>query len=235
VIKSGIVGAFQHNWDQPYRQNLQIQTELEKNIPGAKYVPVDCFTNSAGLTPKRGSQAAGGLIFFVPKTSKNVEAALRYAAWLCRYENYNFLQFGNEGVNHQIVNGVPMPLSATGPWIQNSGVNVDYTMSINGYSMRSPEELSQVLAFGYPGISPDDISAAYKMSSTNAKPEPFVPASILSLAPIRNVLVDKEKVLCVNLICARPEEFDRVWDAGIQDWLTSGAQTVIDEQRAKYR
>jgi putative aldouronate transport system substrate-binding protein len=235
VMKSGIVGAFQHNWDQPFRQNLQIQTELEKNIPGAKFVPVDPFTNSAGLSPKRGSQAAGGLIFFVPKTSKNVEAALRYANWLCRYENYHFLQFGNEGINHQTVNGVPMPLTATGPWIQNSGVNVDYTISINGYAMKNQEELAQVLAFGYPGILPEDISTAYKISSTNAKPEPFVPASILSLAPIRNVLVDKEKVLCVNLICAKPEDFDRVWDSGIRDWLSSGAQTVIDEQQAKYR
>ncbi|MDR0759020.1 MAG: extracellular solute-binding protein [Treponema sp.] len=235
VMKSGIVGAFQHNWDQPFRQNLQIQTELEKNIPGAKFVPVDCFTNSAGLTPKRGSPAAGGLIIFVPKTSKNPEAAMRYANWLCRYENYHFLQFGNEGVNHELVNGVPKPISATGPWIQNSGVNVDYTMSINGYLMKTPEELSQVLAFGYPGIPPEDVITAYIMASTNAKQEPYVPATITSISTIRQVLVDKEKALSVNLICASPGTFDQTWDAGIKDWLTSGAQTVIDEQRAKYR
>jgi putative aldouronate transport system substrate-binding protein len=235
VMKSGIVGAFQHNWDQPYRQNLQIQSELERNVPGAKYIPIDPFTNAAGLTPKRGSPAAGGLILFVPKRSKNPEAALRYANWLCRYDNYHFLQFGNAGVNHELVNGIPKPLAATGQWIQNSGANVDYLLSINGYAMKTAEELAQVLAFGYPGIPATEVTAAYKMASLNAKFEPFVPASILSLAPIRNVLIEKEKIFSVNVICAKPEEFERVWDSGIKDWLSSGAQTVIDEQRAKYR
>jgi putative aldouronate transport system substrate-binding protein len=234
VIKSGIAGAFQHNWDQPYRQNLQIQTELAKNIPGAKYIPIDPFTNSAGLTPKRGSPAAGGLIFFIPKTSENLEAALRYANWLSRYENYHFLQFGNEGINHTTVNGVAIPLSATGPWIQNSGANVDYTMSVNGY-VAPPEHFGQILSASYPGIPPDEVTAAYRISSLNAKVEPYVSATILSLAAVRQTLVDKEKTLCVNLICAKPGEFDRVWDAGIQDWLDSGAQAVIDEQKAKYR
>jgi putative aldouronate transport system substrate-binding protein len=234
VMKSGIVGTFQHNWDHPYRQNTQIQTELAKRVPGALYIPIDPFTNSAGITPKRGSPASGGLIAFIPKSSKNPEAALRYANWLCRYENYHFLQFGNEGVNHTIVNGVKVPLSATGPWIQNSGANVDYTMSINGYAVPK-EHFGQVLAAGYPGIPPADITKAYTISSTHALVEPYVPATIMSIAAVRQVLVDKEKILSVNLIRARPSEFDQVWDAGINDWLTSGAQAVIDEQKAKYR
>jgi putative aldouronate transport system substrate-binding protein len=233
VIKSGIVGAFQHNWDQPYRQNLQIQTELEKNIPGAKFIPIDPFTNSAGRRPKRGAPAAGGLIFFIPKTSKNPEAALRYANWLCRYENYHFLQFGNEGVNHKVVNGVKIPIPATGQWIQNSGVNIDYIMSINGYVVPS-EQFGQVLSASYPGIPPEDIAAAYQMSSTDIWIEPYVSATILSLTPVRQVLVDKERVLSVNLITARPGEFDHVWETGIKDWLDSGAQAVIDEQKSKY-
>jgi putative aldouronate transport system substrate-binding protein len=234
VMKSGIVGAFQHNWDHPYRQNTQIQTELEKNIPGAKFIPIDPFTNSAGKTPKRGTPAAGGLIFFVPKSSQNVEAALRYVNWLCRYENYHFLQFGNEGVNHSKVNGVELPQGATGPWIQNSSINIDYTMSINGYIVPT-DQFGLVLAGSYPGIPPEDINQAFKVATTNAEVEPYVATTILSLAPVRQVLVDKEKTLSVNLICAKPGEFDKVWDEGIRDWLSSGAQAVIDEQKAKYR
>jgi putative aldouronate transport system substrate-binding protein len=234
VMKSGIVGAFQHNWDHPYRQNMQIQMDLEKNIPGAKFVPIDPFTNSAGLTPKRGSPAAGGLIFFIPKANKNPEAALRYANWLCRYENYHFLQFGNEGINHTTVNGVEIPLAATGPWIQNSATNIDYTLSINGY-VAPAEHFGQVLSASYPGVPPDEVTAAYRIASLNAKVEPYISATIISLASVRQVLVNKEKTLSVNLICAKPGEFDRMWDEGIKDWLSSGAQTVIDEQKAKYR
>jgi putative aldouronate transport system substrate-binding protein len=234
-MKSGVVGAFQHNWDQPYRQNLQIQTELEKNVPGAKFVPVDCFTDAAGVTIKRGASAAGGLIAFVPTTSKNPEAALRYYNWISRYDNYHFLQFGNEGVNYELVNGMAQPISATGAWIQNSGVNVDYTMSVNGYAMKSTAELGSVLAASYPGIPPAEVTAAYEISSLNAKAEPYVPATILSAAEVRNVLTEKSDTLYVNLVRAQPANFDKVWDDGIKDWLNAGAQTVIDEQRQKYR
>jgi len=235
-MKSGAVGAFQHNWDHPYRQNLEIQTELEKNVPGAKYVPVDCFTRSDGLTPKRGCQPYGGLISFVPKSAskEKMEAALRYLNWISRYENYHFLQFGSEGVNHVTRNGVEIPIPAAGEWIQNSGVNVDYTLTLNGYVVKD-EDFGQVLAASYPGIPPEDITAAYIMGSLNANPEPYVAATIDSLAPVRQTLVDKEKTLSVNAICAKPADFDKEWDSGIKEWLLSGAQTVIDEQRAEYR
>jgi putative aldouronate transport system substrate-binding protein len=106
-------------------------------------------------------------------------------------------------------------------------------MTVNGYVVPD-EHFGQVLSASYPGIPPADITAAYRMSSTDTWGEPYVPATILSLAPVRQVLVDKEKVLSVNLISARPGEFDRVWDAGIKDWLDSGAQAVIDEQKSKY-
>jgi putative aldouronate transport system substrate-binding protein len=29
-------------------------------------------------------------------------------------------------------------------------------------------------------------------------------------------------------------QFDRVWDAGIADWLASGAQAILNERAAKY-
>jgi putative aldouronate transport system substrate-binding protein len=234
LMKSGNIGAFSHNWDQPYRQNLQIQTMLEQNVPGAKYIPIDPFTNSAGKRPKRGSPTAGGLQVFVPKTCKNPEAALKYANWLCRYENYNFLQFGNEGTNHTLVRGVKIPKPATGPWIQNSGVNIDYTMNINGYAV-PPEQFGEVLASSYPGIPPEEIALAYEMSSTDVIAAPYVPAAILSIEPLMETLVAKENALSISLICAKPGDFDKVWDEGIKDWLASGAQAVIDEQRAKFR
>jgi putative aldouronate transport system substrate-binding protein len=34
---------------------------------------------------------------------------------------------------------------------------------------------------------------------------------------------------------AKPQDFDKVWEAGVKDWLTSGAQEVIEERREKYR
>jgi putative aldouronate transport system substrate-binding protein len=41
-------------------------------------------------------------------------------------------------------------------------------------------------------------------------------------------------VIYTQSIPASRADFDRVYDAGIADWLRSGAQAIIDERRAKY-
>jgi putative aldouronate transport system substrate-binding protein len=40
--------------------------------------------------------------------------------------------------------------------------------------------------------------------------------------------------MLTEAVTTRPENFDRVWDAGIRDWLNSGAQEIIDERKAKF-
>jgi putative aldouronate transport system substrate-binding protein len=234
LIKSGVVGSIAGNWDQIYRENLSLMKDLQKNVPGALYVPVDCFPSADGITHKRGAPLAGGLTIFVPKTAHNLEAALRYANWLGRYENYHFLQFGHEGINHQIAQGVPKVTSATGGWIQNSGANVDYTPSVNGYAMETPELTVKVLANSYPW--PEEyIAEAYRISSTNAEREPVVPVTLYASGPLTQTLISKSTVFYIESITAKAEQFDRTWNSGVKDWLDSGAQEIVAERRQKYR
>ncbi|MCL2128504.1 MAG: extracellular solute-binding protein [Treponema sp.] len=233
LVKSGVVGSLAGNWDQVYRENVSLMSDLQKNVPGALYVPVDCFPSADGVTHKRGAPVAGGLTLFIPSSSKKPQAAMRYANWLGRYENCSFLQFGNEGVNHVTVNGVPKTITASGGWIQNSQANLDYTPSINGYAMETQEMAVKVLANSYPW--PEEyIAEAYRISSLNAEPPPVVQATLYVSGPLTQILVDKSKVFYVASIIAAPGNFDRVWDEGVKDWLASGAQAVIDERREKY-
>jgi putative aldouronate transport system substrate-binding protein len=44
------------------------------------------------------------------------------------------------------------------------------------------------------------------------------------------VLNDKADALIAQAITARPADFDRVWDAGLADWMASGGQAVMDER-----
>ncbi|MDR1985612.1 MAG: extracellular solute-binding protein [Treponema sp.] len=234
LIKSGVVGSIAGNWDQVYRENVRLMTDLQKNIPGALFVPVDCFPSADGITHKRGAPVAGGLTSFVPKNSKNPEAALRYLNWLARRENIFFLQFGQEGINHEIVNGIPKAINASGGWIMNSASNVDYTPFVNGYAMETPDLTARVLAASYPSWPEAYIAEAYRISSTNAEPAPVVPVTLYEAGPLTETLVNKSTTVYIESICAKPEDFDKVWDAGVQDWLVSGAQKIIDERRAKY-
>jgi putative aldouronate transport system substrate-binding protein len=233
LLKAGIAGSFSHNWDHIYRDNTKILEDLQKNIPGAELIPIDAIQGIDGITHKRGSPPTS-LYWFIPASAKNPEAAIRYANWLSRFENYNFLQIGHEGVNHEIVNGVPKILPATGPWIQNSAGNGDYAFVLNGYDVGDPELNVRVLANSY-AWPPEVIMEAYRISSTNARNDPTIQAKLLAATPYHRTLIDKAEVLYTESVTTRPENFDRVWDNGVKDWLASGAQAIIDERREKYR
>jgi len=232
VLKAGFAGSFAHNWDLIYRDNTKILEDLQKNIPGAQLIPIDAIKSADGLTHKRGSPPTS-LYWFIPKSAKNPEAAIRYANWLSRFENYNFLQIGQPGVNHEIVNGVPKIIPATGPWIQNSSGNGDYAFMLNGYDLGDPELNARMLANSY-AWPPEVIMEAYRISSTNANPGPFIPVKLLAATPYHQTLVNKAEVLYSESVTARTDNFDRVWDDGVKDWLLSGAQAIIDERREKY-
>jgi putative aldouronate transport system substrate-binding protein len=232
LLKSGAAGSFAHNWDQIYRDNTRILEDLQKNVPGAELVPIDAIQGIDGLTHKRGSPATS-MFWFIPSSAKNPQAAIRYANWLSRFENYNFLQIGQEGVNHEMVNGVPSIKPVTGPWIQNSAGNGDYAFNLNGYDLGDPGLNAQVLANSY-AWPPEVIINAYRISSITDSPIPHIPVKLLAAIPFQQTLTDKALGLYTDAVRANPDHFDRVWDSGVKDWLTSGAQDVIDERRAKY-
>jgi len=225
LLKSGIAGAYSGNWDDPYRTDSKTNEELARNIPGAEFVPVDLNLNNKDLMDK------SGLHMFVPAQSRNPTAALQYLNWLSKYENYHFLQVGNVGVNHTLVNGVPNIITrpAGDPWFQNSSQNIDITMPLNGVEMGSQELNSRVLALSYGNVPTDTIVNAYAISVKNAR-APVVRQVTTTVNQYGTTLQDKAKALFAQAITGRPADFDRTWDAGIADWLASGAQQVLDEK-----
>ncbi|MDD4113002.1 MAG: extracellular solute-binding protein, partial [Herbinix sp.] len=91
LIKSGVVGSFIHNWDQPYRDTPGLLRDLKENVPDAEIVSIDPFQDGDGKTVKRLYDSAG-VNFFIPASTENVEGALRYINWLSKFENRYFLQ-----------------------------------------------------------------------------------------------------------------------------------------------
>ena len=229
-IKSGVVGAFCQNWDLIYRTDLNILTELQRNVPGANYVPVDCFNNK-DMFDKVGLQ------MFIPKTAEARGAhiaALQYLNWLAKPENYGFLQIGQEGVNHVLVNGIPSIQAVEGEWIQNSAQNIDMTMPMNGIELGSMEMNARVLALGYGSVPAEVIIEAYSTSVRNARAAAVFQATT-TVNQYEAVLRQKADALLAQAIRARPADFDRIWDEGIADWLASGGQEVINERSSLYR
>ncbi|MDR3019725.1 MAG: extracellular solute-binding protein [Treponema sp.] len=229
-IKTGVVGAFSQNWDLPWRQDYKLLEELRLNVPGAELVPVDIVRNKDMMDKV-------GLQMFIPSFSKNHEAALRYLNWLAKHENYHFLQVGRQGINHQLVNGVPNtmpPPPEHQEWFMNSGNNIDYTMPMNGVEMGSTEINSRVLALSYGATPPDVIVSAYAVSTKNARAAAVYQA-VTKVNQYSADLQAKADALLAQAITARPADFDRIWDNGIADFLSSGAQEVVNERASLYK
>jgi putative aldouronate transport system substrate-binding protein len=224
-LKSGVAGAFGANWDLPYRTDYKINEELAQNVPGAEFVPLDLNLNNKEIMDKTGLQ------IFIPAFAKNPTGALQYLNWLAKYENYHFLQVGNVGVNHTLVNGVPNIITrpAGDPWFQNSSQNIDITMPMNGVEMGSQELNSRVLALSYGNVPADKIVNAYAYATKNAR-APVVTQYTTTVNQYSQVLADKADALIAQAITARPADFDRIWDAGLADFMASGGQEVYNER-----
>jgi putative aldouronate transport system substrate-binding protein len=232
VLKAGYAGSYSDNWDRIYRDSDLILEDLQKNVPGADMVPVNCTTDINGII-RRSAYDAVGALMFIPASCKNPEAALRYINWLARFENYNFLQIGPEGIVHDMIDGLPKIRTVTGVWIQNSPQNIDYTLHINGLDMGDPELTIKAIANGYSWPA-ELIENAYNMAMTNASPGPVIPVTLSAAGPYVQTLIDKGNYMLTEAVTTRPENFDRVWDAGMRDWLNSGAQEIINERQAKF-
>jgi putative aldouronate transport system substrate-binding protein len=229
-LKSGVAGAFGANWDLPYRTDYNINAELARNVPGAEFVPLDLNLNNKEIMDKTGLQ------IFIPAFAKNPTGALQYLNWLAIPENYQFLQRGQLNVNHWIVDGVPniQPVAAGHPWFQNSSQNIDMTMPMNGVEMGSQELNSRVLALSYGSVPPEKIVTAYAYATKGAR-APIVTQYTTTVNQYSQVLADKADALIAQAITARPADFDRIWDAGIADFMASGGQEVYNERASLWR
>jgi len=227
-IKSGVVGAFCQNWDFPYRPDINITEELRRNVPGAEYIPI-AVTNNRQVMDKPG------LRIFVPNFSPNKDAALKYLNWLAKPENYKFLQLGQEGVNHRMVNGIPQTIAtpAGHAWIQNSPNNIDLTMPMNGVELGSDELNARVLVFSYGNTPPQVISTAYQTSVRGAR-GPAAWQATTRVNQYDGDLREKADDLIALAVTARTQDFNRIWDNGIRDWMNSGAREVLNERTSLY-
>jgi putative aldouronate transport system substrate-binding protein len=234
LLKTGRVGAFGGDWQLPYRTDYNINNDLAKNVPGAKFVPVDCIEGTDGVYYKEISDKPG-LHIFVPAASKNPEAALRYLNWLAKYENFNYLQIGELGRNHNMVNGIPQVIPATGAWIQNSANNIDLTMPMNGLELLDPEKNARAIALGYAGTPPEDIVNAINVSVSRGRAPVVHVAAETRLPVVSQVLNDKASAVIAQSVIAPVANFDSVYDAGYRDWLSSGGQDVINERTSLWK
>ncbi len=238
MMKAGYVGAFQHNWDYPFRNGEDsINANLKRNVgENAKFVAIDPFENSEGKHAKWIYSPAGDRKIFFPKTNDEILASLLYVDFISSPEVIKYLQAGDEGVTHNVLDsGAIQIIAAEGDPIQNSGKNIDYTITCNGTWFGDADLAALSLAYGYAEIDPADVSQADKCAMADGmEPLNVNVGEIAAEGEVGDTLSAKRDQIYDQAMSASPADFDKVWDDGIADYLTSGGQDIIDERTAKW-
>lgn len=238
MMKAGYVGAFIHNWDYPYRNGEDsIQSNLERLVgEDAKYVAVECFESSDGSYTKLLSGPVDRKVFF-PATNEEPLASLMYLDWISQPEHLEYLQIGDEGVTHnKLEDGAVEIVAATGDAIQNSGFNIDYTITCNGMNLTDYDVTVKSLAHSYAGIDPELVEKANTIcNSGNLLIGRNVNVGAITAEEgMGTVLSEKRNILWDTAVTASVENFDQVWDNAMADYLSSGGQAIIDERAEKW-
>ncbi|PWT26004.1 extracellular solute-binding protein [Butyrivibrio fibrisolvens] len=237
MMKAGYVGAFTHNWDYPYRNGEDsIEANLKRLVgEDASYVAIDPFEDSNGTHTKWIAGPIDRKIFF-PVTNDEPLASLLYLDFISDPETIQYLQIGDENVTHTVAdNGAIQIQAATGDAIQNSGMNIDYTITCNGLHLVDPEITELSLAYSYAGVDPNLILRADEIAKTDTRELGNVQVgAIESEAGFGEALSSKRDQVYDKALSASEADFDSVWDAGMQDYLASGGQTIMDERKTAW-
>ena len=236
-MKAGYVGVFTHNWDYPFRNGVDsINANLARNVgPDAKYVAIDPFTSSDGSHTKFVPGPVDRKVFF-PLTNDEPLACLLYLDWISDPEHIEYLQIGEEGVTHTVLeSGAIQTMAATGDAIMNSGMNIDYTITCNGLKLADPEKTQLSKAYNYAEIDPEIVAQADTYAQTDLH---FIKnvnvGAIEAEAGIGDTLSSKRDQVFDQAVVAPVDKFDEVWDEFLEDYLSSGGQDIIDERTEKW-
>lgn len=237
-IKAGYVGAFMQSWDQPFRNgDDSYNANLLRNVgEDARYVAVDCFENSEGKYAKWLYSSAGDRKIFFPVTNDEPLASLLYLDFISKPETIKFLQAGEEGVTHNVLDsGAIEIIAATGDAIQNSGKNIDYTITCNGVNFGDEELAALSLADGYAGADPELVMAADKIARQDGlSPKNVNVGDIEAEAGVGDTLTAKRDQLFDQAVVAKEADFDTVWDSLMSEYLSAGAQDIMAERQQKW-
>jgi putative aldouronate transport system substrate-binding protein len=237
MMKAGYVGAFSHNWDYPFRNGEDSINANLKRLVGedAKFVAIDPFEDRNGTHTKFLAGPVDRKVFF-PSTNDEPLASLLYLDFISEPETIQYLQIGEEGVTHTVTDSGAISIqAATGDAIQNSGMNIDYTITCNGLHLMSDELTVKSLAYTYAGIEPELVEQADAIAKTDSRIGVNVQTgNIEAEAGIGDVLSSKRDQIYDQAVSAPVDKFDETWDNGISDYLASGGQAIMDERAAAW-
>ncbi|MBB3108111.1 putative aldouronate transport system substrate-binding protein [Paenibacillus phyllosphaerae] len=232
-VANGYVGAFTALAAHP---NLmapgKVFDTLKQNVPGAEYIAIDPFTDEEGKTPKSIYDPIG-MHIMIPKTSKHAAEAIKYLDWMSQSDVLFTLQNGMEGQHYTLENGFPKAIT-TDEAKKTFYNNTDIAIIANGKDFGSIEKDIEATSYQFPGY--EEIA---KQSIQNALKDgysmPRFDRPIESEIKYGTTLKAKAYEIVVKSILAKPDQFNKIFDDGVKEYLKLGGQAIQDERLAAYQ
>ncbi len=245
LTKTGVVGAMTQNVDVPYRRggDFDIQYTLQQNpdTPNAAYIPVATFPNADGNYYKLWD----GLIspdrnIFLPATNDEPLASLMYINWISKWDNLFFLMCGPEDIGHIVhedgsIETVNPPEGD--PYVRSSSFNIDMTMTVNNSGPFLPDKDLTVLsmAYAFSEIDPKYIVQMLDISPYTIDIRKNASAGVIAAeGEFGTALRETRDAFLAQAVTANVDDFDSVFDAGLENYMATGGQQIIDERIAAW-
>ena len=239
ALTQGYNGFFSMQPDQPWRTDKNYEIELEKAVPGASWTTVNPFFNASLGKYLHDMYAPAGLSVISPKTASEevAIAAIKYMDWMAIPENMFAMQNGIEGINYEGLteDGIPYGVkSADAVPDENKMHAGDICFISNGLCYGDDAKNAAALALPFTGYE-DEVVASYADSLTDAWTQISFTETVQAETDYGATVKSKQGEFLAAVVSCAPEEFDAVYDQGIQDILNVGAQEMIDGFRQAYQ
>ena len=235
----GYVGFFNGQPDQPWRTDKNYETELEKNVEGGHWVSCSPFVNESLNKALRDVYSPAGLLIIIPKDADEEHAimAMKYLDWLATPENLFAMQNGEEGVNYESLDANGMPVGVKGNDVLDEGHKIhagDIAFIANGLYYGSAEKNEAALVSQYAGYE-DDVRAAYRDSLTDTWTKIEFTMPVQAVTDYEGTMRTAQSQFIADVVSCTPEEFDAIYDAGIEKIKDAGANDIIEALREEYK
>ena len=147
------------------------------------------------------------------------------------------MQNGTEGINYEGLtdDGIPYGVKSADDVPDENKMHAgDICFISNGLCYNDDAKNTAALALPFAGFE-EDVVASYADSLSDAWTQISFPSTIQAETDYGATVKSKQGEFLAAVVSCEPEQFDEVFDNGIQEILQSGAQQMIDEFRQTYQ
>ena len=230
-ISNGKVGVWAHAYWRELAKKESVEA-LYANHPEAEVVPIS-VTNNDGVAALVDRYVPYGMYMMVPVYSQHAAEAVMYIDWLSKYENFEYLAYGQEGEHYtKLENGAhdastalpdARPRISVGDLVLTYNGNPDRDVAVAEMTSAIDERLKPVYEAAY-----------YTALENTFEPYDFG-KTIVARGDYGLSLNEKIGEIRVKAITGAVDAFDATYDTLVEEFLGMGGQTVIDESLAAYQ